>query len=96
MLTELQKAYKRQNIKYPMLSNLELLDISEKNLSWFNDNFENISEKHAGRIVAIKNKEIVASAKNINELLDILKKQNIDESEVLIEPVFQKNEIVIL
>jgi len=79
-----------------MLTNIQLLSFSEENLEWFNDNFNEIQEKYTNRIVAIKDKMIVASASNINSLLDILKEKDIDSSEVLIETITPKNEIVIL
>ena len=77
-----------------MLTNIQLLSFSEENLEWFNDNFNEIQEKYTNRIVAIKDKMIVASASNINSLLDILKEKDIDSSEVLIETITPKNEIV--
>ncbi|MBM3234158.1 hypothetical protein FJZ19_03615 [Candidatus Pacearchaeota archaeon] len=79
-----------------MVSDLELLNSSEESLKWFQENSIKIREEFANKIIAIKNKEIVASAKNINELLIFLKEKNIDESEVLIEFIVPKNEIVIL
>ena len=79
-----------------MLTNLQLLSFSEENLEWFNENFNEIQGKYANKIVAIKDKRIVASALNINSLLEILKEQNIDSSEVLIETITSKNEIIIL
>ena len=48
------------------------------------------------KIVAIKDGRIVESAGNINELLKVLKKEGINQSEVLIEAISPANEITIL
>lgn len=79
-----------------MMSDLELLDSSEKDLEWFQQSSLDIRKRFANRIVAIKNKEVIANARNINELLVILKERGIDDTEVLIEFIIPKNEIVIL
>ena len=79
-----------------MLSDLELLQSSEQDLRWFNANSDMIREKFVGKIVAIKDGRIVESAGNINELLKVLKKEGINQSEVLIEAISPANEITIL
>jgi len=79
-----------------MASDLELLDSSERDLEWFQQNSLDIREKFANKIVAIKDKEVIADARNINDLILILKEKGIDETEVLIEFIVPKNEIVIL
>ena len=79
-----------------MLTDLELLEISEENLEWFQENSKEIQEQFTNKIIAIKDKRIIASAENINELLKLLKEKNIDSSEVLIEPIFSKKEIIVL
>jgi len=79
-----------------MTSDLELLNSSEENLKWFQENSDKIREKYQRKIVAIKDKKVVASAANSTQLLDLLKKNGIDDSEVLIEVVSSKDEIIIL
>lgn len=79
-----------------VLTNLELLSSSEEDLEWFSENFSEIQEKFSNKLIAIKDKKIVASAKTSEELLNLLKKDGIDESEVLIEVVNPNNEIIIL
>ena len=79
-----------------MLSDLELLQSSERDLKWFNVNSDMIREKFVGKIIAIKDGRVVESAGNINELLEVLKKEGIDQSEVLIEAISPANEITIL
>ncbi len=79
-----------------MMTNLELLTSSEESLEWFQENFLEIKEKYQNKMIAIKNKQIVAIASNTKDLLKILKEKGINESEVLIESIIPKNEIVIL
>jgi len=78
-----------------MKANLELLQEAEGNLEWFQENFEIIQEQFEKQIIAIKDKRVIASARNIEELLKILEEKEIDQSEVLIENMPAKNEIVI-
>ena len=78
------------------MTNLELLTSSEESLEWFQENFLEIKEKYQNKMIAIKNKQIVAIASNTKDLLKILKEKGINESEVLIESIIPKNEIVIL
>ena len=79
-----------------MMSNLELLENAEEDLDWYSNNYENLQEKFSNKIVAIKEKRVVASANNIKGLLEELKIEVIDESEVLIEVIYPRNEIIIL
>ncbi len=79
-----------------MVSDLELLRSSERDLVWFNENSQILRDKFAEQIVAIKDKSIVGNARNIKILLKILKEKGVDESEVLIESLAPSNEIIIL
>ena len=78
-----------------MKANLELLQEAEGNLEWFQENFERIQEQFEKQIIAVKDKRVIASARNIEELLKIPEEKEIDQSEVLIENIPAKNEIVI-
>ncbi len=78
-----------------MKANLELLQEAEGNLEWFQENFERIKEQFEKQIIAVKDKKVIANARNIEELLKILEEKEIDQSEVLIENIPAKNEIVI-
>jgi hypothetical protein len=82
---------------YPkMQSDLDLLNSAEESLKWFHDNFNEIREKFAGKQIAIRDKEIIAFADNGKKLLELLKTKNIDDSEVIIERITPKGEIIIL
>ncbi len=79
-----------------MLSDIELLNLAEENLKWFIANSSNIRDRFPNKLIAIKDKTIVASSENADELLKILKEKGIDDSEVLIEPISPKNEVTVL
>lgn len=79
-----------------MVSDLDLLNSSEGNLVWFQENFAKLQEEFGGKIIAIKDRKVIASAKNGKELLEVLEKKNIDDSEVIIENIYPRGEITIL
>lgn len=79
-----------------MLTDIDLLNLAEENLVWFSQNSGKIREKFGGKVIAIKDKNIIASSDNTKELLNSLEKMKVDDSEVLIERVPLKDEIVIL
>jgi hypothetical protein len=76
-----------------MKTDLEMLEETEQNLIWFAANSGKIREEFGGKVVAIKDKKIVASADSGIKLLDELKKQNIDRYEVIVEKIYPKGEI---
>ena len=78
-----------------MMTNLQLLNNLEEDLNWFQENLKSLQAEYEDKIIAIKEKKIIASAKNIKELLKILEEKEIDQSEVLIETISSKNEIII-
>jgi len=77
-------------------NDLALLDKAFLDLEYFRKNFEDIRERLEGEFIAIKNQKIVAFAPDKSILIKKLKKEGIDESEVLIEYVKPKGEIIIL
>ncbi|MAG02954.1 hypothetical protein CMI42_06455 [Candidatus Pacearchaeota archaeon] len=76
-----------------MKSDLEMLNEAEENLEWFTRNSKNIQEEFGGKAIAIKDKKIVSSADSGIKLLEVLKKQNIDRSDVIIERIPPRGEI---
>ncbi len=78
-----------------MLSDLDLLNSAEESLKWFIANSSKIKNKYPNKLIAIKDKTIVASSGNTEELLKTLKEKGIDDSEVLIEVIPSKDEITI-
>ena len=82
--------------KTKMTSDIDLLNMAEENLLWFQHNFEDIREKYSGKQIAIMDKKIVAVADTGEALLEFLKSKNIDDSQVIIERIFPKGELKIL
>ena len=79
-----------------MLSDLELLNSSEENLNWFQENSAKIQEDYPEKIVAIRDKKIIAYGENFKVLMKNLNRKGVDESEVLIEVISKPGEITIL
>ena len=79
-----------------MKTDIEHLGSTEENLQWFTDNFTKIQEEFSGKVVAIKDKEIIINANNGMRILELLKNKGIDDSEVIIEKIYPKDEIRIL
>ena len=78
------------------ISDLELLNASEENLIWFQNNSAKIQEEFSGEIIAIKDKSIIGNKSNFGELRNTLKLKGINEDEVLIQMIPKVGEIVIL
>lgn len=79
-----------------MISDMDLLNISEDNLNWFRDNYEYIQNNFERKIIAVNDNKIIAYAENLKILLEMLKSMEIDSSEVLIESIPSKKEIIVL
>jgi len=79
-----------------MVSDLELLNDSEENLIWFQENSAKFQKSFPGQIVAIKDKSIIENKPNFNELRTALKLKSINEDEVIIQVIPRPGEIVIL
>ena len=78
-----------------MKTDIELLNETESDLKWINENYEEIRNSFANKIIAVKNQKIVAVAHNSNELIQILEKNMVDLSDVLTKFIHPKNEITI-
>lgn len=72
-----------------------LLTESIANSEWVQENFQQLRKDIEGKFIAVKNKEIVASALNRKDLCDKLKEKKIDPSEVLIEFIPPKGQITL-
>lgn len=73
-----------------------LLVNSMKDLEWLQGNSAEIRKKYEGKIVAIKDRAIVAIAQNSKILLNNLEKNGINPAEVIIERIPEENELIIL
>ncbi len=79
-----------------VLSDLALLTESMEDLEWFQKYAKDICREHEGEMIAIKNKKVVAFGPSIKILLNKLKDKGIEESEVIIEKIPEKDEIIVL
>lgn len=79
-----------------MVSTLEMLNSSEKDVTWLQKNYSSLQKKYLNKMVAIKDGKIVAVASDIKQLLKKLKKSKIDASEVIIKTILAKEEFVVL
>jgi len=74
------------------MNELQILKNSSEDLNWFILNLSKIKERFLGDVVAIKNKKIVVSGKNMGEVLSSLENEGND---FLIKQVGSGKEIVI-
>jgi len=74
---------------------LQVLQDSINDLNWFKKNIQELSDKFEGQFIAIKNKDVVGFAPNVNILLGSLKRKGVDESFVLIKKVTPRGEVTI-
>lgn len=69
----------------------ERLNKFKKDVEWFNSNYEALKQEHVGEYVAIKNGKVVAFHKDINELMQKLKKKHIESAFTLKEFIKDDN-----
>lgn len=62
------------------MAELKLLNRTEEDLKWFNNNYDSIVEKFDNKFVAIKNKKIIAAEDNMEKMIHKLKSSKIDPS----------------
>lgn len=76
------------------METINLLKSAKEDFIWFKENFKEIQEKYRGEFVAIKDKSIINSDVDYFELLERLKSQGIETSEVIIKKVLHPNEVL--
>jgi hypothetical protein len=74
---------------------IQLLIQLEKDNEWFKSNYKEIEAKYEKEFIAIKDKEIVAHAKSIDELIRNLKSKKIDPATTLVKFIYEKGTTVI-
>ena len=77
------------------MEEIEILKNSSEDLVWFLKNLALLKKSYAGKVIAIRNKSVLASASNIKSLLKELSTRGIEDSEVLIKQVGSGKEVVI-
>lgn len=75
---------------------LQLLKKFEEDSKWFHDNINKLREKFEGRFVAIKNKQPIASDKNIEIVVKAIEEQGENPSYLLIQFVYPKDFLLLL
>lgn len=75
---------------------LEILKIAEEDSKWFSEKYEELRTKYEGKVVAIKNKNVLGDANSVDELLDKVGKKGEDAAYVLIETIPPKDVSFIL
>jgi hypothetical protein len=73
-----------------METELKLIESFERDTRWFHDNMKVLRDRYKGNYVAVKDRSVIFANKSVDALIDMLKKQNIDPSFVLIEFVTEK------
>jgi hypothetical protein len=66
---------------------LEILKIAEEDGKWFSEKYEELRTKYEGKVVAIKNKNVLGDANSVDELLDKVGKKGEDIAYLLIETI---------
>lgn len=66
---------------------LQALKVAEEDSRWFSEKYEQLQAKYEGRVLGIRNKNIVADAESVDELLDVMQKKGEDTTHVLIETI---------
>jgi len=78
-----------------MPSDMVLLKEAFSDMEWFRENIKLLRRQYEGVFVAIKDKSIVAFSRNTHDLLNKVKDRNINETEVIIQFIPHKNQIII-
>ena len=65
----------------------ELLLEFEENELWFSEHYEELREKYANMILAIKDKKIVSASLEIEELFRNINSKNVDANSVYIATI---------
>ena len=69
----------------------------EKDAKWFYENIEALRKKElTGKFVAIKDKNILASDKNVEIVIESVEKQGENPSYVLIEFIYPEETVILL
>lgn len=64
---------------------LELLNSNEKDLKWFNSNYNELVKIFSEQFVAIKNEKVIKHNPNFRNIINELERSNINTREVLIQ-----------
>ena len=69
----------------------------EDDSRWFHENISFLREKNlTGKFIAIKNRNVIASDKDINVVISLVEKQGENPAYVLIEFIYPEGTIILL
>ncbi len=75
---------------------LEILKIAEEDGRWFSEKYEELRAQYGGKVVGVRNRNIVGEAESSDELLQKIEKKGEDTAFVLIETIPTKDVSFIL
>jgi predicted transport protein len=64
---------------------VKMLLAGQDDLFWFNNNLDSLIKKFNNKFIAFKNKEVISSDSNLDNLMINLKQNEIDTSNVIIK-----------
>jgi len=79
-----------------MDEDLKLLKIFEDDTIWLHNNLSSLRSKFEDNFVAVKDKGVIANGKEIQDVINILEKKNLNPSFIVIEFVHKKGVELIL
>ena len=62
-----------------------MLKSGQSDLAWFDSNFNKLLEKHNGKFIAFRNREIIDANSDLNKLMNNLESKHIDTSNIIIK-----------
>lgn len=78
------------------LQMVEVLKETAGDLEWLRKNYKNVMSQYSGLFIAVKSGQVVVYGASKEEILSKLMNRKIDVSDVLIEYIPSKNELIIV
>lgn len=74
---------------------LEFVKEAKEDGAWIRENWKEIKEKYGGKLIAVKGKKVMASDESKERLLRKVEARGIQGNEVLVQYIFEDNEIIV-
>jgi len=75
---------------------LQELNEANNDLAWFTKNYHKLQKDCSNKFVAIKHKKLIACESRLERLIKILKKENKDPANFLIDFVYSEEESLVV